>query len=325
MWKRVLPSIICILPNHRSIVTPKAIALHTIVQFPSLHSGPILVRIEQVKMEESISSDTATQMSKCCIEEATILHETKDRSFGLERRRVPESEMNRKEKTFSDLETSIVGKWTEPVYHTVTYICPVSLWTSIRSAKFRLNQQKLFIQVSQYHCPRPCQMMANPSAFDTPSPPHVMALPPTEVHQLVRFLHDRNRLLTVENERLLEEYETLEKDVIHNEALVSWQHRLVSLGEEHIKLLETIIQVQREGGSQSTPLPIDERIEFQPQTFSSPLNTPPELLPQSRQIPVTEVPKDEERRTINQDDQIVWPRHGQGHGSEDEGHPTSFY
>jgi hypothetical protein len=168
-------------------------------------------------------------------------------------------------------------------------------------------------------------MMANPSAFDTPSPPHVMALPPTEVHQLVRFLHDRNRLLTVENERLLEEYETLEKDVIHNEALVSWQHRLVSLGEEHIKLLETIIQVQREGGSQSTPLPMDERIEFQPQTFSSPLNTPPELLPQSRQIPVTEVPKDEERRTINQDDQIVWPRHGQGHGSEDEGHPTSFY
>ncbi|KAH8650786.1 hypothetical protein BGZ61DRAFT_279650, partial [Ilyonectria robusta] len=107
--------------------------------------------------------------------------------------------------------------------------------------------------------------MTNPSAFGTPSPPHVMATPSTEVHQLVRFLHDRNRFLTAENEKLLEEYEALKKDVIHNEALVSWQHRLVSLGEEHIKLLETIIQVQREGGSQSTPLPIDERIEFQPQ------------------------------------------------------------
>ncbi|RSL74353.1 hypothetical protein CEP52_017902, partial [Fusarium oligoseptatum] len=59
-------------------------------------------------MEESISSDTVTQMAKCCIEEARILHETKDRNFGLERRRVPESEMNRKEKRFSDLETFIV-------------------------------------------------------------------------------------------------------------------------------------------------------------------------------------------------------------------------
>ena len=168
-------------------------------------------------------------------------------------------------------------------------------------------------------------MMANPSAFGTPSPPHVIAPPSTEVHQLVRFLHDRNRFLTVENERLLEEYETLKKDVIHNEALVSWQHRLVSLGEEHIKLLETIIQVQREGGSRSTPLPIDERIEFQPQTFSSPLNTRPELLPQSCQMLVAEAPKDEERRTINQDDQIVWSGHGQGHGSEDKGHPASYY
>lgn len=192
-------------------------------------------------------------------------------------------------------------------------------------SKISIEPTELFIQVSQHHCPRPCRMMTNPSAFGTPSPPHVMALPSTEVHQLVQFLHDRNRLLTAENERLLEEYESLRKDVIQSEALVSWQHRLVSLGEEHIKLLETIIQVQREGGSQSTPLPIDERIEFQPQTFSSPLDTPPELLLQSRQIPVAEMPKDEDGRTINQDGQIVWPRHAQGYGSEDEDHPTSFY
>lgn len=83
---------------------------HCSISITTVQLGPTLVRIERVKMEESISSDTATQMAKCWIEETTILHEIKDSSFGLERWRGPVSEINRKEKTFSDLETSIVGK-----------------------------------------------------------------------------------------------------------------------------------------------------------------------------------------------------------------------
>lgn len=52
----------------------------------------------------------AMQMVKCYTEEATVLYGIKDRSFGPERRSVPEFEVNRKEKTFSDLETYILGK-----------------------------------------------------------------------------------------------------------------------------------------------------------------------------------------------------------------------
>ncbi|RYC82203.1 hypothetical protein BFJ63_vAg14911 [Fusarium oxysporum f. sp. narcissi] len=110
-----------------------------------------------------------------------------------------------------------------------------------------------------------------------PSPPSMAPIPEMAVEQLVNEINKTNQMLVQENQQLHAEYEDLEAFVTHQKAIIDWQQRFISLGEQHIKLLESI-RMQATEVLQPAPLPIGSvESEFRPKMCSSPLSTPPSL------------------------------------------------
>ncbi|KAF4465354.1 hypothetical protein FALBO_7798 [Fusarium albosuccineum] len=102
----------------------------------------------------------------------------------------------------------------------------------------------------------------------------------TTIGQLSQFLVDRNEFLLCENEQLLEISQRLETCISYKESIVRWQHRLISLGEEHIKILRAIHQEEPQHASPVVLHPSVQNPEFRHRPCSSPLETPREMLPQ---------------------------------------------
>ncbi|EXM14012.1 hypothetical protein FOTG_17563 [Fusarium oxysporum f. sp. vasinfectum 25433] len=120
-------------------------------------------------------------------------------------------------------------------------------------------------------------MESTPSFSAPPSPPSMAPIPEMTVEQLVNEIHKTNQMLVQENQQLHAEYEDLEAFVTHQKAIIDWQQRFISLGEQHIKLLESI-PMQAPEVLQPAPLPVGSvATEFRPQMCSSPLSTPPSL------------------------------------------------
>ena len=88
-------------------------------------------------------------------------------------------------------------------------------------------------------------------------------------------------MLTQENEKLQQQYASLNTSVDQMEAVLDWQQRLICLGEEHVTLLERILQRSSSQTTKTTPtanlLPHLVEHQFQKQICSSPLATPPSL------------------------------------------------
>lgn len=128
------------------------------------------------------------------------------------------------------------------------------------------------------------------------------------IEQLLHSLQEDSRFRAQRNERLLQEYERLETCNEQKKNVVSYQQYLIYLGGKHVRLLESVIQWQSTGTittteSSSPPPPSPEFAErqFQQQTCSSPLSTPPSLRLESNQVtdsrsPRVDVPEDEFRR-----------------------------
>ncbi|KAF5966853.1 hypothetical protein FBULB1_11459 [Fusarium bulbicola] len=120
--------------------------------------------------------------------------------------------------------------------------------------------------------------MESTSFFSAPpSPPSMALIPEMAVEQLVNEIHKTNQMLVQENQQLHAEYEELEAFVAHQKDIIDWQQRFITLGEQHIKLLESI-RMQAAEVLQPTPLPTGSvASEFRPKMCSSPLSTPPSL------------------------------------------------
>ncbi|KAH7142438.1 hypothetical protein DER46DRAFT_474140, partial [Fusarium sp. MPI-SDFR-AT-0072] len=86
--------------------------------------------------------------------------------------------------------------------------------------------------------------MGSSSLPSVPSPPRVAPPHAMTVEQLLHFLQERSHLLTLENERLRPQYEFLQALVDQKEATLKWQQWLIRLGEEHVTLLERVLQGQ---------------------------------------------------------------------------------
>jgi hypothetical protein len=128
--------------------------------------------------------------------------------------------------------------------------------------------------------------MSSPPSIPSPQrvvPPHTMT-----VEQLLHFLHERNHVLALENERLHQQCASLNTSVDQMEAVLDWQQRLICLGEEHVTLLEKILQRPSTEPTKTTPptnlLPHLVEHQFQQQICSSPLDTPPSLRLDSNQF-----------------------------------------
>ncbi|KAF4450181.1 hypothetical protein F53441_6662 [Fusarium austroafricanum] len=149
--------------------------------------------------------------------------------------------------------------------------------------------------------------MGSSSLPSVPSPPRVAPLHAMTVEQLLHFLQERSHLLTLENERLRPQYEFLQASVDQKEAMLKWQQRLICLGEEHVALLERVLQGQSTETALSTESPPQfMEHQFRQQTCSSPLNTPPNLRLESNQVGdstsfAAGVSEDDYRQDITQD------------------------
>ncbi|RSL40977.1 hypothetical protein CEP54_015957 [Fusarium duplospermum] len=107
--------------------------------------------------------------------------------------------------------------------------------------------------------------MTSTPLLNAPSLPHAEPTQGATVEDLLHLLHDRNRALALENEQLLAQYEELENFINYKEAIIAWQQRLICLGGEHVKLLETVVRGQPAEMLQPTKLPSQEvRPEFRP-------------------------------------------------------------
>ncbi|KAM0293158.1 hypothetical protein ACHAPM_011671 [Fusarium culmorum] len=108
------------------------------------------------------------------------------------------------------------------------------------------------------------------------------------VEQLLNFLGERNHVLALENGTLQQQCDVLNTSVDQMEAVLDWQQRLICLGEEHVTLLETILQRTSAETTKTTPptnlLPSLAEHQFQQQICSSPLSTPPSLRLDSNQF-----------------------------------------
>ncbi|KAF5981586.1 hypothetical protein FBULB1_4697 [Fusarium bulbicola] len=120
-------------------------------------------------------------------------------------------------------------------------------------------------------------MESTPFFSAPPSPPSMTPIPEMAVEQLVNEIYKTNQILLQENQQLHAEYEDLEAFVTHQKDIIDWQQRFISLGEQHIKLLESI-RMQAAEVLQPAPHPIGSvASEFRPKMCSSPLSTPPSL------------------------------------------------
>ncbi|KAF4467873.1 hypothetical protein FALBO_5243 [Fusarium albosuccineum] len=122
--------------------------------------------------------------------------------------------------------------------------------------------------------------MANASPLAAPQISAAQTDSGTTIGQLSQFLVDRNEFLLSENEQLLEASQRLETCIAYKESIVRWQHRLISLGEEHIKILRAIIQEEPQQASPVVPHSPAQNPEFRHKPCSSPLETPPGMLHQ---------------------------------------------
>ncbi|KAL3584506.1 hypothetical protein FPOAC2_14286 [Fusarium poae] len=108
------------------------------------------------------------------------------------------------------------------------------------------------------------------------------------VEQLPHFLQEMNQMLALENEKLHQQCASLNTSVDQMEAVLDLQQRLIRLGEEHITLLEEILQRPSTEATKATPptnlLPHVVEHQFQQQICSSPLDTPPSLRLDSNQF-----------------------------------------
>ncbi|KAI1021995.1 hypothetical protein LB504_007202 [Fusarium proliferatum] len=120
--------------------------------------------------------------------------------------------------------------------------------------------------------------MGSSSLPSVPSPPRDALPHEMTVKQLLHFLQERSHLLNLENERLRPQYEFLKAAVSQKEAILKWQQWLIRLGEEHVALLERVLRGQSIKGIFMTGSPPQFlEPQFQQGTYSSPLNTPPNL------------------------------------------------
>ncbi|RKK75014.1 hypothetical protein BFJ68_g18134 [Fusarium oxysporum] len=156
--------------------------------------------------------------------------------------------------------------------------------------------------------------MGSSSLPSVPSPPRVAPPYAMTVEQLLHFLQERSHLLTLENERLRPQYEFLQASVDQKEATLKWQQWLIRLGEEHLTLLERVLQGQSTETVSATESPPQfMEHQFRQQTCSSPLDTPPNLRLESNQGGdstsfAAGVTDDDGRREIIQDDLEVMQR-----------------
>ncbi|KAH6973354.1 hypothetical protein EDB80DRAFT_548749, partial [Ilyonectria destructans] len=71
--------------------------------------------------------------------------------------------------------------------------------------------------------------------------PHDITPSPAEFQRFICVLEGRNQKLSIENWQLKREHQTSKDQVFSKANIISWQQRMVTLGEEHVRLLEHLM------------------------------------------------------------------------------------